>query len=219
MNILIKSIPSSWWIWVALWTTACQPKASKESSPPPERIQEWYQSLERSVAHSHTWTLKRIRTMKREVYITPNEIGSEYIKRAEKLDQQAQVILKILDELKTSIVIQAGGNLNAKTHIVKQALNIKKGRRELEKQWPSIEKQLKAYSAQIREQAQDLPGLKINCNVLALGKQFDGMNFYQVYFEGASVPEILMGITTLQVKVITCENNVIRKFGFDGSPI
>ena len=192
------------WLYAGLIVlAACQ-------SSPPFREYHLLSALERSVYWGQTASEEALRTLKKDVKKNGNSReGIDRIKRAEQLRQQTMALLDEIEKIKRILIQKAGGGTDPKTARLNKPRDTRQTQKIMKTEAPILGKKLNAFTRFVMTQYKDLDPPRFG----NLGDGIDGYTFYETFFKGANLIEVLASLTQKQTIVLDYEAGVVKKLG------
>jgi hypothetical protein len=184
--------------------TACKTQNKNEAL----RSYSVLSTLEHQLSKSYNRSDVALEYLKKDVKRSgkPRE-GIEAIKRAERLKKKVAYLVGEIDKVKRLLIDKAGDGLNAKTHYPKQALDVSNTQSIMRKEAPQLSNQIETYVKWLDAEYKDL-GLPI---FPPLHKGPEGQNFYETFFAGAHLGEVLIMLTNKQSQIMRYHAEVMKK--------
>lgn len=169
-----------------------------------------FSTLEIQLRMSYMLNNHRLVYLKKDVKINGNAPeGLERVKRAEILKKKVAYLIGNITKVKHLLTIQAGDGLSVKTHMPKQALEVKTTQSIMRKKSPELSHQLEKYVNWLSAEYKDLDLPKFE----PLHEGSEGQNFYEAFFAGAHLGDVLIMLAHLQSEIMRYQSEVLKKLG------
>lgn len=167
-------------------------------------------TIERQLSFSYMLSDQGLAYLKRGVKQEGNtREGLERIKRTELLKKKVTYLVNDIEKVKRLLINKAGDGLDAKTHYPKQALDVSNTQSIMRKEAPKLSNQLDKYVKWLSVEYRDLE----LPNFFPLHEGPEGQNFYETFFAGAHLGEVLIMLTNKQSQVMRYQSEVMKKLG------
>lgn len=187
-----------------LITGACQ------QQPPVIRQQKVLDALETTVIYAQSTNYWALTNLKRGVKHYGNSAeGLERIRRCEVLRKRAVDMVGNVEKLKQTLIKEAGQGVDTNTHRINERFNIDVTKKIMKVAAVKLSKQLNKYSRWIDSEHKDLdlPEFEL------LGEGTQQLSFYEAYFRGSNLIEVLIMLTERQLGILRYQSEVLKKFG------
>ena len=205
MTNLIKTfVFGSMWLALGLFTNACQQKKSSK------RAEMVLETLKQALQQAKEASDLALDNLKREVQRNETDKGLERVKRAAALKKNTVEALTVFARLQHDITTTEEFDLETMKTQNKEKMDANEVIKTIKNSLKKMIEEMDAYVLFLETKFQDMELPKLER--LAAGTTYpQKMKFYEAYYKGASIPEVLSNLICHQLTILHYERLVMKQ--------